>query len=191
MAESIDRKPEDNTPAKIKERLTKLRQIPPEERTEAHQVPRWVKHAFAKIEILGYTYAEAAKEFNRSPKTLQKYKMSPWVKEWRKALAEKAADPERVADMVMKASLFEAALDQVWAIETAKEKNDYKEVRLGTKDILTTHGILKPQGTRGPTHAPIINIQLPASVDAGALAPVEVQTEVRLIEAEVIEIEDE
>jgi hypothetical protein len=167
MAESLDRKPEDNTSEAIQKRMAKYRKIDVTERTTAADVPRWVKMAMAKVEVLGLSYKDAAKEFNKSSRTLDTYARAPYIIEWRKQLREWAEDPIRVANAIIRGSVIEAALDQVWAIETAKAGGDYKEVRLGTKDILATHNVLKPANTTGRGESKLmVSINLGGTLDA-------------------------
>ena len=137
------------------------------DRIGAADVPRWVKMAMTKVEILGLSYKEAALEFKKKGATLEKYAHAPFIREWREQLRAWASDPVRVANAVIKGSVIEAALDQVWAIETAKNANDYKEVRLGTKDILATHNILKPATASGRGDSKImVSVNLGGSIDA-------------------------
>lgn len=169
MAESLDRKPEDNAPVEVRKRLDKYGSKPMEERTSPSDVPRWVKMAFTKIEVLGHTYKEAAKEFGRTGRTLEKYARAPIIREWRDQLREFANDPVAMGTAVIRGSVLEAALDQIWAIETAKASNDYKEVRLGTKDILATHNVIKPASSSARADGKLtISVNL-----GGALASLE------------------
>jgi hypothetical protein len=188
MSESLQRKPEDNTPDKVRSRLDKFKSKPMEERTQPSDVPRWVKMAFTKIEVLGLTYKEAAKEFNRAGPTLEKYARAPIIREWREQLREFANDPVAMGTAVIRGSVLEAALDQIWAIETAKASKDYKEVRLGTKDILATHNVLKPASSSQRADGKLtISVNLGGAVPS--LEPPRATAEVEYTEV-VKEVED-
>jgi hypothetical protein len=181
MTDSLQRKPEDNTPVKVRHRLDKYTSKPMEERTEPSDVQRWVKHAFTKIEVLGLTYDEAAAEFGRKGHTLQKYARAPIIREWREQLREFANDPVAMGTAVIRGSVLEAALDQIWAIETAKASKDYKEVRLGTKDILATHNVLKPASSSARADGKLtISINMGGAI--ASLEPPMAEAEVEYIE---------
>ena len=184
MTRSVDRKG-DKDPEKKKAELAKLATYTKKEmkeRLEPSDVPRWVKVAMAKKEVLGLSYEDAAKEFNRKAGTLEAYNKSPWVKTWRAELAGIVADPLQVAGLILKGSVLEAALDQLWAIEAAKHRGDYKEVRLGTRDILQSHDLMVTQQRGGGAQQGVtINITMPKGVTA---EPLMVEADYEVIENE-------
>jgi hypothetical protein len=188
MADSLNRKPENNMPEEVRNRLAKYNIKPMEERTEPSDVPRWVKMAFTKIEVLGMSYKDAAAEFKRQGRTLEKYARAPIIKEWREQLREFANDPVAMATAVIRGSTLEAAIDQIWAIETAKSSGDYKEVRLGTKDILATHNVLRPASSSQRADG---NLTISVNL-AGALPSLEAPTaQAEVVYEEVIKkVED-
>jgi hypothetical protein len=182
MTDSLTRKGES------KAALTKrLKSLPPgkemSERVGPEDVPRWVKVAMAKVDILGDTYKDAAAEFGKSGSTLKNYNTSPFVKSWRASLQEIAEDPVQVAGLILKGSVLEAALDQLWAIEAAKKDMDYKEVRLGTRDILQSQNLLQTQygGKRSSAEPIVINITLPGA----EVKPLAIETDYEVIDAEI------
>jgi hypothetical protein len=178
VTDSVNRKGESKEA--LSKRLTGLKKTAMLERTEPSDVPRWVKIAMAKKEILGLTYKDAADEFGKAARTLETYKMSPWVKAWRKELNDIADDPLQVAGLILKGSVLEAALDQLWAIEAAKHRGDYKEVRLGTRDILQSHDLMVTQKSGGGAQqGVVINITMPKGVSA---EPLTVEADYEVIE---------
>ena len=180
MTDSIDRKGE--TKAELAKRLSSLKNTPMKERTEPSEVPRWVKIAYAKRDILGLSYQEAADEFGKKAATLKNYNISPWVKAWRKELVAIAEDPLQVAGLILKGSVLEAALDQLWAIEAAKHRGDYKEVRLGTRDILQSHDLMVTQKSGGGAQqGVVINITMPKGVSA---EPLTVEADYEVIDSD-------
>jgi hypothetical protein len=180
VTDSIDRKSE--TKAELALRLKSLRSPKMKERVEHSDVPRWVKIAYAKKEILGLSYQEAADEFGKKAATLKNYNISPWVKAWRTELNDIADDPLQVAAMILKGSVLEAALDQLWAIEAAKHRGDYKEVRLGTRDILQSHDLMVTQQRGGGAQqGVVINITMPKGMST---EPITVEADYEVIEQE-------
>ena len=176
MTDSVDRKGADLEWTKT----AKVRKMG--ERVEPSDVPRWVKIAMAKKEILGLSYKDAADEFGKKGGSLEAYNKSPWVKAWRKELKDIADDPLQVAGMILKGSVLEAALDQLWAIEAAKHRGDYKEVRLGTRDILQSHDLMVTQQRGGGAQqGVVINITMPKGVSA---EPVTIEADYEVIDNE-------
>jgi len=180
VAQSTDRKGKFT-----KAELAVLKDLPKREmseRLEPSDVPRWVKVAMAKVDILGMTYKDAADEFGKAGSTLNKYNQSPFIKQWRESLKEIAEDPLQVAGLILKGSVLEAALDQLWAIEAAKHRGDYKEVRLGTRDILQSHDLMvTQQRSGGAQQGVVINITMPKGVSA---EPLTVEADYEVIENE-------
>ena len=183
VTDSIDRKRK-----ATKAEIAMLKSLPRKDmkdRVEPSDVPRWVKVAMAKKEILGHTYEEAADEFNKKASSLEKYNRSPWIKAWRAELCDIADDPLQVAGLILKGSVLEAALDQLWAIEAAKHRGDYKEVRLGTRDILQSHDLMVTQQRGGGAQqGVVINITMPKGVSA---EPLTVEADYEVIEQESTE----
>jgi hypothetical protein len=127
-------------------------------------LPSWVKVACVKYELMGLTWREAAEEMNKKDGTLRKYAKSPAVKKWREEVRKSIDDPRFLADVILRASEMEASLDYLWALDKAKQVGDYKEVRLATKDLLASAGILKlsSQHANEPgANIITINLQLP------------------------------
>ena len=178
MTDSVDRKRK-ATKAEIA-MLKSLPQRKHSERTEPSDVPRWVKVAMAKKEIMGDSYEEAAAEFGKAAGTLEAYNKSPWVKAWRAQLEAIADDPLQVAGLILKGSVLGAALDQLWAIEAAKRRGDYKEVRLGTRDILQSHDLMvTQQRSGGAQQGVVINITMPKGMSA---EPIMVEADYEIVD---------
>ncbi len=126
------------------------------DRTEARDLPRWVKLATAKHELLGITWMETVEGTKHSPSTLSNYKKAPAFKEWQKQLQEIADDPMKIAQLILRSSVAESAMDYLGVIEAAKELGDYKEVRLATKDLLKTYELLKDERSNKGASGPIV-----------------------------------
>ena len=126
------------------------------DRTEARDIPRWVKLAAAKHELLGLTWKETIENTKHNPSTLSNYQKAPAFKEWRTQLREIADDPMNIAQLILRSSVAESAMDYLGVIEAAKELGDYKEVRLATKDLLKTYELLKDERSNKGAAGPII-----------------------------------
>ena len=126
------------------------------DRTEARDIPRWVKLAVAKHELLGCTWVETIENTKHHPSTLSNYKKAPAFKEWRAQLRDIADDPMKIAQLILRSSVAESAMDYLGVIEAAKELGDYKEVRLATKDLLKTYELLKDERSNKGAAGPII-----------------------------------
>lgn len=139
---------------------------PLKDRTEPSEIPRWAKLACTRMIALGETLEEAAGHFGKKRSTLSKWANTPAMLAWSKQLEDWADDPVKVAQSMIKGSVLEAALDQLWAIEAAKSQGDYREVRIATRDILATHEILKPsQHTKAGAAPVVIQLQLGGDVE--------------------------
>ena len=180
MTDSVGRKRK-----ATKAEIAMLKSLPRKDmrdRIEPSDVPRWVKVAMAKKEIMGDSYKEAAAEFGKAAGTLEAYNKSPWIKAWRTQLEAIADDPLQVAGLILKGSVLGAALDQLWAIEAAKHRGDYKEVRLGTRDILQSHDLMvTQQRSGGAQQGVVINITMPKGISA---EPLTVEADYEVIEPE-------
>ncbi|KKL28743.1 hypothetical protein LCGC14_2372090 [marine sediment metagenome] len=126
------------------------------DRTEARDLPRWVKLAVAKHELLGVTWKETIENTKHSPSTLSGYKKAPAFKDWQIQLQEIADDPMKIAQLILRSSVAESAMDYLGVIEAAKELGDYKEVRLATKDLLKTYELLKDERSNKGASGPIV-----------------------------------
>ena len=126
------------------------------DRTEAKDLPRWVKLAVAKHELLGMTWKETMDRVKQSPSTLSSYKKAPAFKLWQAELREIADDPMRIAQLILRSSVAESAMDYLGVIEAAKDLGDYKEVRLATKDLLKTYELLKDERSNKGASGPIV-----------------------------------
>jgi len=133
-------------------------------REDPKDLPSWVKVACVKYELMGLNWKQAAEEMNKKYDTLHKYVRSPAAHKWREAVRESIDDPRFLADAILRATSLDATLDYIWALDKAKQVGDYKEVRLATKDLLASDGLLKlsqnkPQDIGMGTIT--INLQLP------------------------------
>jgi len=183
VTDSVDRKGE--AKAAQLARLKDLPTVAMKDRIGPNQIPQWVKVATARMEVLGETYAEAAEPFGRKGATLNRYASAPWVQEWRLGFREIMEDPDEVARLILKGSIVEAAMDQLWAIQTAKNRGDFKEVRLGTRDILQSHDLMVTQQRGGGAQqGVVINITMPKGVSA---EPLTVEADYEVIEQEEID----
>jgi len=152
--------------------------------TTIQSLPRWVKACLTVREMRGLDYNSAASQFGRKGATLSSYAITPAGKEWRASVNSIASDPAGMAEMILRSTLADAGLDYIWALEVAKERRDYKEVRLATKDLLQTYDILKPSSDGGG-HAPVV-IQI--NLGSEDIAPPEI-TSMYTIEEDKIEWE--
>ena len=128
----------------------------PEDYKNPSELPRWVKMVVAKHELLGLSWREAAEECKKSAGSLSRYKKSVAFDVWEGQLRAIADDPMRLAQLVLKSSLMESALDYLGVIESAKDVNDYKEIRLATKDLLKTYELLKDERSNKGASGPIV-----------------------------------
>jgi len=153
-------------------------------RTNIKDLPRWVKIAIARKEILGYTWAECLEDIDRSPSTLADWRASPAAHEYRAHLHELAEDPVALGAMILRADTANVAIDYLAAIEAAKRAGDYREVRMGLKDLLKTQNLIKDSDMRRDAGVMTINVTL----GGGQLldAP-EIVSSYSILEAEIVE----
>lgn len=113
------------------------------QKTEFSQLPVWVRNVAAMNVLLGVSFADGCKKFNRSTATLQNYKDSQAYKEWEAELKDKAADPEFMAQALLKSSTLNVTLEYLAAYEKAIQSGDYKEVAKISQDLLDRGGVVK------------------------------------------------
>lgn len=156
---------------------------PKSARTNIADVPRWVKIAIARKEVLGLTWAECLEGIDRSPARLDGWLTSPAAKDYREKLASIVDDPVQLGAMILQADVANMAIDYLGAIEAAKRAGDYKEVRLGLRDILKTHNIIKDSDLKRTSGGMTINVTL----SGGQLQAPEVSSSFSVLEAEIVD----
>ena len=122
-------------------------------------LPAWARIAISRVTLQGHTIEQAAKKANRSKATLQSYVQSPAGREWARALEDRVANVEELARATLTEMTLNIALDALWALEVAKEKEDHAEVFKMSKWFLERPEML---GAVQKNEAPQIVINLPA-----------------------------
>ena len=173
---------------KLKESLNALAPLNSRCTTVAH-LPRWVKAALTVHEMHNESYHSCAKPYNKVGGTLANWANTPGGLAWRASLHSIANNPAVMAEMLLRSTLGEAGSDYIWSMEAAKERNDYKEVRLATKDLLGSYGILRPMSEDNAPGAVSINITLGAG-ETELIAP-EVTSSFTIVEAKFEWSEDD
>ena len=160
-------------------------------REDPKDLPSWVKVACVKYELMGLNWKQAAEEMNKKYDTLHKYTRSPAAHKWREEVRKSIDDPKFLADAILRATTMEASLDYIWALDKAKQVGDYKEVRLATKDLLASEGILKlsQNKTQDAGMGTItINLQLPAGLSQLEAPTIDSSfSVVEILDAEIID----
>ncbi len=181
MTDSLD----SLTPEQKAEKLASLQKYAiKSDRTNVSDIPRWVKVAIARKEVLGLTWAECLEDIDRSPSTLDKWLTAPAAKTFRSQLSSIVNDPVELGAMILRADVANMAIDYLGAIEAAKRAGDYKEVRLGLRDILKTHNLIKDSDIRRTGGGMTINVTL--SNPTMLTAP-EVSSSYSVLEAEIVD----
>lgn len=170
----------------IKAKLALLRVRPLSTRTNVSDLPRWVKLVIARKDIYGITWAEALEEtgVNRADGTLKKWISTPAAHTYRSEISQMIGDPVRMGALIIRSDIANAALDYLGAIEAAKHAGDYREVRMGLKDLLKTHNLIKDSDIRSTAGSMTINVTLGG---ANALIPQEITSDYSILEAEIVE----
>lgn len=136
----------------------KLTQVPPKEKKNVEDLPRWVKTALVMKAVDGATYKEAANRLNHAPSTLRDYAKSPAAKKWLSTLAEFIDDPVEMAKAYMRAHALSITLERLAFLEAAIAAGDYKAGDMIAKDIQEKLGIVSPKTkSEGPA---VLNITI-------------------------------
>lgn len=133
--------------------------VPACEKEKITDLPRWVKTALIMREVDGMTYTEAAKRFNKSPRTLSEYAKSPAAKEWISHLAEFVEDPVAMAKAYMSTNALSVTLDRLVFLQAAIDAGDYREGDKIARDLQDRMGIVAKKAESG---AISVKIQLGA-----------------------------
>ncbi len=135
--------------------------LPRRKRTHFSQLPQWVKLAIAEQVMEGLTTKQVVEKRKLSSSVYNEWKLSPAGKAWRDALRKRRDDPSFVAETLLKQSVSGVAINYLAALDTAIEKQDYREVGVMSRDILDRMGITKkaPEASK-----PTIVINLGADV---------------------------
>ncbi len=186
----------DETPAEKKKRgflelvaAGELRTRKEKDVVDPMDLPRWVKVAVARHDILGMTWKEAMDKSPRSLSTLNNYMKASACKTWRAAIQKIADDPLKLAQFLLRDSLTETSMDYLAVLDAARDIGDYKEMRLAAKDLLKTHELLKDERSNKDAGSPIV-----VQVNLGNMDP-EIPTvkveHIEVIEAEVEEVDED
>jgi hypothetical protein len=195
MAASVDRKRK-GTPLTEEERekLRNMKKIDYKDRTELSDLPRWAKTAMVHHEVMGETWAEAAKPHNRKADTLLNYAKSPAGHKWRAQLRKFADDPVALAEAYIRGNALNITLDRIAFLEMAKQAGDFAEADKMARDLQDRIPELAKKSSRGDSGAMTIHLTLPGGF---SLDPITVQSASEpagLLEGEVVtdyEIVDE
>lgn len=163
---------------------------PTNERVNVNELPTWVKLACVRVELLGYTWKQAAEDMGKHLDTLRQWRRSPACHTYREYVREQIDDPRFLAEAVLRSTELEMGMDFIWAIDAAKRAGDYKEVRQGTKDILLSSGLLKAKAVEtsaGGQNLITINLALPEGMSR--LSPTTVSSDYSTIELGEADVE--
>lgn len=144
------------------------------EKTRIADLPKWAKLALARRELYGETHEEAAKHFGRTKSSLEKYASSPAGKTWIGSLEELGNDPVFVAESLIRSNALGVTFDAFWALELAKEKGDYKEVGVISRDLMDRVPEIRKSQAGGHTAPAQIIIQFGGGA---SFEPLAVETE--------------
>lgn len=111
----------------------------------------WHMLGISMVELLGYTWEEAAKELGRyaQSKKLAKAAASDAGLAYIAELHAKVANPAEVARMMLTEQSAAAGVSFLMALEWAKEAHDYDAVHRMTKDLLKVSAVMEPEEDRG------------------------------------------
>jgi hypothetical protein len=165
-------------------RFAMLRQgVPPREREDVKDLPRWVKSALVYKEVYGESYNEASQRFKHAGKTLENYAQSPAGKKWREGLQRFADDPIQLAEAMIRGNALNITLDRMAFLEMAKEAGDFAEADKIARDLQDRiPELAKKTAPKLGLSGGVIQLVLPGGV---APEPLMVTTEYKLIEGEV------
>lgn len=140
----------DTSKAAVLARLEKYETIPPDQKENVTDLPRWVKTALVMREVDGLTWNEAATRFNKTGNTLSKYGRSPAAKKWIEHLAEFVEDPVAMAKAYLSANALSVTLDRLAFLQAAIEAGDYATGDKIARDLQDRMGIVpKKTGSEG------------------------------------------
>lgn len=105
-------------------------------------IPSWARIALARYTLEGYSLEEAAKSVKHAKATLAQYTQSPAGKRWMEIIADIAADPKEIARATLGEHTLRITMDNLWALEAAKEVGDYEAVHKYTKWLLERPEVL-------------------------------------------------
>jgi hypothetical protein len=185
MTDSADRKPEENTQEAIGKRLDKYKRKEPKEMTEFSQLPTWVRTAITMHDVLGLSWKAAAERCGKSGATLNHYKKSIAVKQWREELAEIVQDPKTLAEMVLNANSLNVTLEYFAAYDKAAQAGDYAAVGKMSQDLLDRQGITKKKETVSAE-----NLSITLNIGSGSLDVPEVTSDFEVVDVDY-EVESE
>lgn len=172
--------------ASLAAHLATLPQRHPSTRTKVSDLPRWVKLVIARKDIYGITWAEALDEtaVNRAHSTLAKWIVTPAARTFRSEISNIIDDPIKMGALIIRSDIANAALDYLGAIEAAKAAGDYREVRMGLKDLLKTHNLIKDSDVRTAGGSMTINVTLSGGA---ALEPAVITSDYTILDADIVE----
>lgn len=124
----------------------------------ATELPRWVKLALADKVIFAWTIEQAAKKYGKSMSSLSKYHSSPAGRKWMEDIRKCGDDPQQVATALLQASVIGVTKNYLWALDTAKDSEDYREVAAMSRDILDRFGMRKDRKLEEKGGSVVINL---------------------------------
>lgn len=122
---------------KYPEKLDRATMTKPEER---ETLKPWHMMAIAMHDLFGYTWKEVAKRIGRSESNLQAVAKSPAGRRMREHLSRMVDTPEKVANLLLRATSVGATVDYISAMEWAREARDYDALYRMSKDLLKIAG---------------------------------------------------
>jgi hypothetical protein len=168
-------------------RFAMLRQgVPPREREDVKDLPRWVKSALVYKEVYGESYNEASQRFKHAGKTLENYAQSPAGKKWREGLQRFADDPIQLAEAMIRGNALNITLDRMAFLEMAKEAGDFAEADKIARDLQDRIPELAKKSGQKQTGGMTIHLTLPGGIDLNAVVAQSAAEPAGLLSGEVL-----
>ena len=173
----LTRKEKDTAQWLAKIESGELKNIPPRQKEDISELPRWVKTALVLWKVDGNSYNEAAKRFNRTGGTLSEYANSPAGKKWLASLEAFVEDPVAMAKAYLSANALSVTLERFIFLQAAIDAGDYVQGDKIARDLQDRMGVVAKK-----TDAGAISVK----INLGG-----VPLEVPMIEAEWEEVKGE
>ena len=156
MTDSIDKRGQHrDMPIEVKEKLALMRGSR-KEVTDFKDLPVYVRTACAMHELMGMTWEEIGSRLGKAPATIKKYTEYAAYKTWREELHTVSEDPQKMAELTLRANAMGITLEYLSAFQAASDAGNFTEVAKMAKDLLDRAGVIakKSEG------AGAINIRL-------------------------------
>lgn len=141
----------------------------------------WMHMAVYLREVNDYNHAEIAHKLGKRPDVIEKFFKSPASVDCVEFVRHKLnEDPVGLARMAMQAKSYDATMDFLFALEWAKNAQDYDAVHRMTRDLLKATAVMQPDPEDATKQTIVINIGEGRTLD---IPTVEVDYEI--VEADV------